>query len=1516
VVEGEDFQYTSKVEPREGTSLWVQTSFKPYARVQLRVDLEAKTYVPVWYLTVKWVKRTIKWEIFGRRIVIEYYEPVVYSELKWEEKTIISVHEGTDKKIYILDLGFKEDIGSLIGKYPPLGVAVESPKICIPPPSGLTGSAGVDLGVAGVRLSARVSPWIKFQIKTALESTLSAIGATVEGTGSYRISYDSYGRPYSVRVEIPAGSAGKNLNLVAEKFRYTIEPQLLYGISAGVALNAWVNVVGVVNWSDTWKSEWEIPNRDGWSVSLGRVSLDSGTRITDTTPILGRDALWFSPYGNLGRSSNTLGRLSLEKPILLRAPVVSGNWSSSGKVGDILETSASVNASAGLESQGRLRVSYPGAVRTGSQFDLMVGLSGDLPRVFGSLAAEVRLKLKALGQSLDLANVRFNTSTGRADAATYLMPLQPARTDAPKIGEVLGGLKSAGREIVENVWRMVRERLLVMLENSAEATENLLASLAENDWEILRSAPENIAPKELFDLLGGDYALRGLLENLRASILRMPAIDALENARIELLSIAENVIAEVDSHLSWLRSRWVEIVGENNRGRVENYLREVSENVAGVLRETFEAWVNRTIDILTDTLDMSWVEDLADNLEIVAGQLISGICERIEEIQEKIENTRTKILELSGGLAALENLVKSLEKLSEIQSLLDNVLADALSDYLTKFDEIARLVENIGLELENGIRGVSTKAQQAYATIRPLLRETEAALKAADYGKVANLVARIVEETRKVADHAQQVGSELKRSFNSKAAALMRMMENLVESKLNMEKISAALVERIPTSVRQFEACENLMREIAWEMAELVDLLSPTVQEIVENCRASLAEMSLTVENAVTAYLERIGSIRDELAREFERLGEDLQQAVGSVLENCLRPVLEAARDLFGIFDRPAEYSSDPDVVLLEHFNGSTLAVASGGNVTFVESMPGMGKAADFAGGGWLRYAVPGWDGYGPGQGTIDLWVKRRSPNAQMLVKLQWLSYCPPPEPGWGHIGDLWIREDGRLHWNVWDTGIPAPGEIHGNSVIPLYEWTHVAVVWSPSWTALYVNGELDAFVNNSVSPAMMSTLYIYVPGYPYQDGPVIDELRVSKTARTDFRVAISPVCLDNLLEAIRERIDSAVEATRQRLENICLKVADAVAESRRAILTEIERMTACADAVRNHNWASAAASFAENVVNYNVAHVRKLLADLLSSGKEIENISLEMMNEFHRVIAERAGPVMDSFGMYLSQVLAELGSRFARTVTEQISALSLNIRKFVNDALNAAMSSFENAPEYVRKVQDALSGLKSYADSVLSTIEGGWSTSLGDWRVKLSSGRISIGLGSICTINGSGELWLAGNGNLSVTGLDNFKFRGDLVGTIETTPIASAAYRLKLRGDLWITVTLLCVEVGVWIPVEIEQRVEANIVAKASSRVRADMSVGDSRTRIEWTGPEIKKVTAVAPAGAGAVRVTFENFVWVFDLDLVMRFRCNGALGNLYEQEVKLADLASGEIPLSSNEGREVLIFDIPVVG
>jgi hypothetical protein len=266
--------------------------------------------------------------------------------------------------------------------------------------------------------------------------------------------------------------------------------------------------------------------------------------------------------------------------------------------------------------------------------------------------------------------------------------------------------------------------------------------------------------------------------------------------------------------------------------------------------------------------------------------------------------------------------------------------------------------------------------------------------------------------------------------------------------------------------------------------------------------------------------------------------------------------------------------------------------------------------------------------------------------------------------------------------------------------------------------------------------------------------------------------------------------------------------------------------------------------------------------------------------------------------------------------VTEAISWLDLNVRKFINDALSSAEKYLGSSSGYAEKIKSALGGIKSYADRVLSTIKRGWSTSFGEWQKPLLSGSISIGVPGLGTVNVSGELRIIGGGNLKVSGLDELRFTGGwLVGAWETTPLAAASYRLRLRGDIDISVTVAGLMLGVWIPVEAEQRVDASLLVRGKTALSADLSVeGGQSKRIQWTAPEMKVITAVVRGGPSA-RVVLENMSAQVDADLVVRISCTGALGNLYNGETKLADLFTGEIPLSGNGGRESLSFDIPVV-
>lgn len=79
---------------------------------------------------------------------------------------------------------------------------------------------------------------------------------------------------------------------------------------------------------------------------------------------------------------------------------------------------------------------------------------------------------------------------------------------------------------------------------------------------------------------------------------------------------------------------------------------------------------------------------------------------------------------------------------------------------------------------------------------------------------------------------------------------------------------------------------------------------------------------------------------------------------------------------------------------------------------------------------------------------------------------------------------------------------------LDGNTIIPLDEWTHVALTWDPTSTiaSIYVNGVLDAsgpFVQN---PASSGQLLIGLQGSNYYGG-LIDDIRMWRTVRTPMEI-------------------------------------------------------------------------------------------------------------------------------------------------------------------------------------------------------------------------------------------------------------------------------------------------------------------------------------------------------------------------------------------------------------------------
>jgi N-acetylneuraminic acid mutarotase len=206
------------------------------------------------------------------------------------------------------------------------------------------------------------------------------------------------------------------------------------------------------------------------------------------------------------------------------------------------------------------------------------------------------------------------------------------------------------------------------------------------------------------------------------------------------------------------------------------------------------------------------------------------------------------------------------------------------------------------------------------------------------------------------------------------------------------------------------------------------------------------------------------------------------------------------------------EYGSDSDTVLLDHFNGATVAEKVGGSLAYVSSLEGLSQAANFQSGVWSRYALPGWYTWSPDyapegkEGTVELWVYPRRYETNWLT-FNWNSSDTPP--GSGYVLNLFTDAQGRVRVTIWDaineprpTTDPFPT---GSTVLPLNAWTHVAYAWSLAGTRLYVNGVVDASSPYNYYPALNPTFYAYVNAWGDRELGYVDEIRISKVARFFF---------------------------------------------------------------------------------------------------------------------------------------------------------------------------------------------------------------------------------------------------------------------------------------------------------------------------------------------------------------------------------------------------------------------------
>lgn len=192
-----------------------------------------------------------------------------------------------------------------------------------------------------------------------------------------------------------------------------------------------------------------------------------------------------------------------------------------------------------------------------------------------------------------------------------------------------------------------------------------------------------------------------------------------------------------------------------------------------------------------------------------------------------------------------------------------------------------------------------------------------------------------------------------------------------------------------------------------------------------------------------------------------------------------------------------AQYEWDANTVILDHFDRTTAGVAFG-LLTYEDSLPALGQSINLVKDSYVKYALLG---LVSSQGTVETWIKPRQYSG--ILTLQWydVTYIPSS----GYVGHFVLTSEGKLCWSVWNG--QGDGYVVGKTTIPLNEWTHIAVTWGPNGTTLYVNGVVDAYTSANIWPALWETTYVYLNYWGQGDLGYVDELRISKVARTEEEI-------------------------------------------------------------------------------------------------------------------------------------------------------------------------------------------------------------------------------------------------------------------------------------------------------------------------------------------------------------------------------------------------------------------------
>lgn len=222
------------------------------------------------------------------------------------------------------------------------------------------------------------------------------------------------------------------------------------------------------------------------------------------------------------------------------------------------------------------------------------------------------------------------------------------------------------------------------------------------------------------------------------------------------------------------------------------------------------------------------------------------------------------------------------------------------------------------------------------------------------------------------------------------------------------------------------------------------------------------------------------------------------QTAAGVVIDGIVGP---QTRDAMSQMEKllakvDLQIKEDSNTALLDHLNKDTKGKAYG-SINYENSLLTLNQAVNLSKGTYIKYSFNGWYSNN-GQGTVEMWINPRSYPAR-LINFNWGDVGSYPAAG--HVLHLNVKKDKKLGYGGWGGNFDVG--LDGNRVIPLNQWTHVAVTWGPDGTKLYVNGLLDAYTTVNRWPALRGTTYAYLNYWGETDLGLIDELHISKVART-----------------------------------------------------------------------------------------------------------------------------------------------------------------------------------------------------------------------------------------------------------------------------------------------------------------------------------------------------------------------------------------------------------------------------